>query len=494
MFVQREKGGVNVGFIQFASSPIHFAALLEIARDQFLAQKSIHYAIWGAKTHFPCRMSANFQSLSTNLPKKISRALKTAAPRSEITKQIGFDSLWVSEMMSLLLPILAEIKSISDFTQLRINGLNPGPAIANEFVTITKSRNSIPNENLELIHDMLRSYLEVFSATRIWLRENSIHELYLFNGRFLHERAAWDASKMEEVMVMIFETTRDRLHIRPEGFHNRNNNQRLMLEHWRESKESDCFKFEVSDQWFSNLRSDKNPFSTENTAGVELDAPYILYFSNSDDEAVGFWEHWNQNLGTQIECVRELIRIVNVQSEYELVIRLHPNLASKPEGDQREWLDLLDSEHVRVIGPNEPISSYGLIQSSRAVITFGSTIGIEAAYMNKPVMVLADCKYDELGFAFKPTDWESAKSWIENSKNVSSAELLERKKLSRIFGYFIFTGGQKFKYAKLVEIGWGAWKVIDFLGFSWDESRILDLYRRFLLKMKFISKIRKVAK
>ena len=494
MVVQRKNHGVNVGFIQFASSPIHFAALLEIARDQFLGQRSIHFAIWGAKTHFPCRMSANFQSLSTNIPKNISRALKTAAPRCDISRQLRFDSLWVSEMMSLLLPILAGIKSISDFSQLMINGLNPGPAIANEFVTITKSRNSIPNQNLGLVRDMLQSYLEVFSATKIWLEENSIEQLYLFNGRFLHERAAWDASKAEEVSVMIFETTRDRLHIRTEGFHNRSNNQRLMLEHWNNSRESECIKFEVSDQWFSNLRSDKNPFSTENAAGAALNVPYILYFSNSDDEAVGFWEHWNQNLGTQIECVRELIKLVKAQNEYKLVIRLHPNLASKPKRDQLEWRDLLASENVMVIGPSEPISSYALIQRSRAVITFGSTIGIEAAYMNKPVMVLADCKYDELGFAYKPTDWDSAKRWIENSKNVSDKELLERKNLSRIFGYFIFTGGQRFKYTNLLEIGWGAWMVIDFMGFSWNESKILNLYRKFILKMRFLSKIRKVSK
>ena len=32
---------LNVGFIQFASSPVHFAGLLEIAHDEFLGKKFI---------------------------------------------------------------------------------------------------------------------------------------------------------------------------------------------------------------------------------------------------------------------------------------------------------------------------------------------------------------------------------------------------------------------------------------------------------------------
>jgi len=474
----------NVGFIQFASSPVHFAGLLEIARDQFLDGNSIHFAIWGAQTHFPCRMSVNFQSLSRNIPKNIVGALNTAAPSCEISNELRFDQTWVTEKISQITPTLMRLKSVEDFTQLRMGNLNPGPAIANEFVTITKSRNSSPVENLNLISDLLQSYLETYSATELWIREKCIDQLFLFNGRFLHERAAWDAGKVSEISILIFETTRNNLHVRQEGFHNRVNNQRLMLEHWDKATASELEKFNVSDQWFANLRSDKNPFSTGDIKIIDIKKPYILYFSNSDDEAVGFWEHWSQNLGTQLNCVKELIRIIDAQSEYSLVIRLHPNLASKPKRDQQEWLEISSSEKVTIFGPNDPISSYLLIQSSQAVITFGSTIGIEAAYMGKPVMVLADCKYDELGFAFKPTNWDTAQDWIENSKYISETEFLEKRNLSRIFGYFIFTGGQRFKHSNLEEAGWGAWKVIDFLGFSWKDPEIVALYRKFLLKFR----------
>lgn len=483
---------LNVGFIQFASSPVHFAGLLEIAHDEFLGGKFIHSAIWGAQTHFPARMSENFQTLSGNIPRKIRGALNTAAPTSDISAKLQFNAEWVADMTAQFAPALSELKSVADFSNLRIGKVNPGPAIANEFVTITKSRNSSPAKNLSLIRAMLQSYLEVFSATQLFIFQKSIEKLFLFNGRFLHERAAWDAGKICNIHVLIFETTRDNLHIRHQGFHDRVNNQRLMLEHWNALTASEIDRVKVSDQWFANLRGAKNPFSTDNFQSAEIQKPYILYFSNSDDEAVGFWEHWSQHLGTQVECVKELIRIIDAQNEFYLVIRLHPNLATKPMSDQAEWLDLPNSEKVRVINPSDPISSYSLIQGSQAVITFGSTIGIEAAYMSKPVMVLADCKYDELGFAFKPTSWEAVKQWIGNSKLVTEYELYEKKTLSRIFGFFVFTGGRRFKYANLEEIGWGAWAVKDFIGYSWNESSIVKFYRKALLRFKLWRFIRKV--
>lgn len=484
----------KVGFIQFASSPVHFAGLLELAHDSYNEGNSVYFAIWGAQTHFPCRMSTNFQTLSKTIPRKIVSVLRIAAPESVIENTAIFDRQWVSDMMAEMNQWLSSLKNIDDFSLLKIGEINPGPAIANEYVSITQSRNTSPAENIPIIRDLLRSYFEVFSATQIWITRNSIDKLFLFNGRFLHERAAWDAGRQIGVDIDIFETTRNNLHVRAEGFHNRRHNQKMMLEHWKVSTDSNQEKIKLSDLWFANLRGESNPFSTNSSRKIKIDAPFILYFSNSDDEAIGFWEHWSQNLGTQIDCVKKLIKYFEARHEYTLIIRLHPNLASKPKLDQKEWINLASSKNVKIIGPTEKVSSYALIQECQGVITFGSTIGIEAAYMEKPVMILADCKYDELGFAYKPNDWSTAFNWIENLRLVSVADLKKNRELSRIFGYFVLSGGNRFKYSNLEEVGWGSWKVNNFLGFNWVEPVLLSFYRRAILKMRTWRMTRKVKR
>jgi hypothetical protein len=477
---------LNIGFVQFASGEMHFAGMLEIVRAEYLAGNSINLAIWGSKTRFPTRMSENFQTFSKGIPRNLQCAISMAAPNHHLANALRYDSRWTREKTLKFRPILRSLSSIEDFSKLYINDINPGPALANEFVTLSKSRNARLNQNFGLLEEMLISYLQVYNATQEWLRDNAITKMYLFNGRFLHERAAWDAAKSMSIQTMIFETTRDNLHIRELGFHNRVNNQKLIREHWESSPLALNLKREISDQWFMNMRSGANPFTTNSSNSISISESYFVYFSNSDDEAVGFWDQWNQGLGSQIDCVRKLIGHFEKDGNSILVIRLHPNLASKPQTDQAEWKELKESKFVKLILPLEKVSSYSLIESSSGVITFGSTIGIEAAYMSKPVMVLADCKFDELGFAFKPRSWNEAFGWF--AKKFTPLELDINRELSRSFGFFVLTGGQRFMFSKLREIGWGRWKVESFLGFDFAENFLMKTFRKILLKLKLFRK------
>jgi hypothetical protein len=477
---------LNVGFIQFASGEVHFAGMLEIVHTEFLAGNSIHVAIWGSKTHFPTRMSENFQTIGKALPRKIQRVILIAAPHQHLESKFRYDSSWIKNQIRNFRPIFESLSKIEDFTKLCIGQINPGPALANEFVTLTKSRNANPLQNREILEDMLHSYLQVYSATQKYIQANSITKIYLFNGRFLHERAAWDAAKSMGIKTVIFETTRNRLHMRELGFHNRQNNQQLIREHWLSSPLPLDAKKEISDEWFRNMRSGGNPFTTNSSNSIAIPTPYFVYFSNSDDEAVGFWEQWDQGLGSQIDCVKDLISHFERKKNFKLVIRLHPNLASKPQIDQAEWKDLRESEFVKVILPLDEVSSYSLIESSQGVITFGSTIGIEAAFMSKPVMVLADCKFDELGFAFKPKNWAQAFEWLTST--ITPTELEKKRELSRTFGFFVLTGGQPFRFSQLLEIGWGKWTVKNFLDFDFTEHFALKNYRKVLLKQKLLRK------
>ena len=477
---------MQIGFVQFASGEMHFAGMLELVRAEYLAGNSINLAIWGSKTHFPTRMSENFQTLFKGIPRKIQGAISIAAPRHHSANELRYDSRWTKNKNLEFRPILKSLSTIEDFSKLCINDINPGPALANEFVTLTKSRNARLDQNFGLLEEMLISYLQVYNATQKWLHDNSITKMYLFNGRFLHERAAWDAAKSMNIHTMIFETTRNNLHIRELGFHNRVNNQRLIREHWESSPLSLNLKREISDQWFTNMRSGANPFTTNSSSSISISETYFVYFSNSDDEAVGFWDQWNQGLGSQIDCVRTLIAHFEKNGNSKLVIRMHPNLASKPQADQVEWMELKESKFVKLILPLEKVSSYSLIESSSGVITFGSTIGIEAAYMSKPVMVLADCKFDELGFAFKPRNWDEAFGWF--AKKFTSLELDVNRELSRTFGFFVINGGHRFKFSKLREIGWGRWKVESFLDFDFAENFLVKAFRKILLKLKLFGK------
>jgi hypothetical protein len=477
---------MNIAFFQFASSPIHQCALFELIHQESLEKNKCFVSLWGKNTYFPSRMSANFQTLLTKAPLQTLKLIKRSSTNAEINFKIEFDKVWVEARYSNLKNQLSTASTFADLQNLETDGVKPGSAIANEIVTLIQDRNLSIINNRSLILKMIRSYLEIYSATQYNIFKNKIDKVLLFNGRFLHERAVWDASKDLNVEILLFETTRNRLHIRALGFHNRVNNQKLILEHWNNSDETLENKIIESNIWFEEMNGKSNPFFTDTKVQSKRDKPFLIYFSNSDDEAIGFWDTWSENLGKQIDCVQNLQDIFAKQNKYDLIIRLHPNLLNKTDNEINSWLNLPRRPNSELIGPSERISSYELLEKSVGVITFGSTMGIQAAHALKPVLVLADCKYDELGIADKANSWEFVINWVNNLNDFSKDILNSRKEKSHAFGYFVRTGGRAFKYGQLYEKGWGAWSVKSFLDQTYHEYKFLEKVRILKLKVKMI--------
>lgn len=115
----------------------------------------------------------------------------------------------------------------------------------------------------------------------------------------------------------------------------------------------------------------------------------VVFFTSSSDEMfavfdeISYGEFPDQHalaMALSKEC-REL--------GLQLVVRLHPHLRFKHPSWLREWnFDALRSEGAMVLGPEDPSDSYALVEAARAVITTGSTIGLEASYLGVPNAVL----------------------------------------------------------------------------------------------------------
>lgn len=445
----------------------------------------VFYCLWGSGTKYPGRMSVGFENLNRKHPKSIAKLIKHAAVNVKFTSKIEFDHNWVSSMTANLSNVISNASNISMLKDIDVLGVKPGAALANEITTLTKNRDIDLNKNKRLVRVLVESYLQVYNAVTKFTIANSVDRIFLFNGRFLHERAVWDAARTQGVQVVLFETTRNRYFLREEGFHSRSNNQKVMLEHWDNSDLILKERLEIGSKYFSELRSRSRPFFMETKKDLKIGKPYFVYFSSSDDEAVGFWDEWNEPLGEQIECVKRLQKIFDNQNRYELIVRLHPNLKNKSDNQKLGWLTIKDSESSRIIGPEEPISSYELLDNSVGSITFGSTIGLESAFALKPSLVIADCGYDLLGVVDKATSWADVSNWIFKNHKINEEELLHRRNQACIRGFFIATGGITFNYTTLVDMGLGAWNATSFDGMRIKSNSIIGKYRKLISYIKF---------
>lgn len=236
------KNIVNVAFFQFATSSIHFAASLEILNKECRSGNKTFYSLLGQTTHFPSRMAKMGETLLGKAPRQIKHLIFKADPNVAFKDKIEYDENWVQKHMEAFTQQLNQISNISMLPSLQFGSIKPGAAIANEIITYSKDNDINLLKNQKLVVFLLRSYLEVYSHTLISIRDHQISRVHIYNGRFLHERASWDAAKQLDCEILIFETTHNRYQQRAEGFHNRVNNQKVMKEPLEEFRTRDFQK------------------------------------------------------------------------------------------------------------------------------------------------------------------------------------------------------------------------------------------------------------
>lgn len=474
-------------FVQFATTSMHFAASLEIC-SHLNEEASINYFFWGASTLFPNSMNSNAGMWPHRIPAQYKACVNESNTNVIFSTNLAFDTAWVQEQLDSILPKASKITSMEDLRKLDSIDLKPSSAISNCLTTLLSQKSLSSKKHGALLKRVLTSYLQVYSAVQ---KESALQNFDLgliFNGRFLHERACWDALKDLGIKTLLFETTRDRYFLRPEGFHSRMTNQDYINKFWANSSEPLAERERIAQENYRARRYGRNKFILMDEEKRTESHEYFAFFANSDDEAFGFWESWLQPLGSQIDVIKKLQDLFDVRQKELLLIRLHPNFANKSKEEKRRWNSIISSAYSRVIGYAEEVSSYDIMANAKGVLTFGSTIGLESAFWNKPVAVLADCHYDELGVADKLVNWDEVSRWLEEGYRLDSTQINQRHMAACKKPWFLHHAGENFSHTSLKEIGnpgWGEWEATSFKGIGLKTNFLMRKFSRAILRLKF---------
>ena len=144
--------------------------------------------------------------------------------------------------------------------------------------------------------------------------------------------------------------------------------------------------------------------------------------------------------------LRKILNSFKNKKEFFFFVRLHPNMRQlKINSSQMKDLFKLNKEfhNLKMIWPESEIDSYELIKNTEKVITFGSTITLEACFMKKPVISLNNNLFTQLNCAYTP------------KKHSNLIKLIEKKSLkpknwkNSLFFFDYYTNrGRKFKFFK----------------------------------------------
>jgi hypothetical protein len=125
------------------------------------------------------------------------------------------------------------------------------------------------------------------------------------------------------------------------------------------------------------------------------------------------------------------------------VIRAHPDESRPGKSSQESVGQWVAQNHADTlpnlvfVDPDQPLSSYELIQRSKFVMVYNSTIGLEASIMGMPVLCAGRARFTQLPTVFFPT---SPDAYRQLAQNFLAADKIlippEFKRNARRFLYF----------------------------------------------------------
>ena len=312
---------------------------------------------------------------------------------------------------------------------------------------------------LQYIEIGIRSY---YSA-RNHLKSYNVDKILLYNGRMARYRPLLRLAQKNNIDIKVYEYPllgfMNYIMIQNQYPHDFANISKELFKHFRSSILSYEDKVSLGKKWFEN-RVDKAgqvkdvllpKFNERMHASVmpqqwNKNAFNLVFFVSSEYEIADIVEVKSTHPYSQEKIVE---RINSLFPDINIYVRMHPSLDGVEKKFVEKMINLDQLKNVSVISSKSPIDSYELMKMSDLILSFGSTVGIESAYLKKPVITVGASWYQEFQADINiRTDQELVNS-IKNATedNFSNFPLPEeRKRRACEFSYSFQNFGEKPKY------------------------------------------------
>ena len=351
------------------------------------------------------------------------------------------------------------IKSIKDLNSFCYDGENIGQGVASRLLSLFRDHRFSFEENIDQIYRELSTAIESYDNLKYHIEHFNPQIGYVFNGRVTIFHVAILLYKKYDMEYRAYEAAQNKnkylLRINANNFDidDFEKESNLLWNSNKNLKE----KEKIANEWFSNkingLEVAGGKLETFTTNQIKSTLPdnfnykkiNIAIFNSTIDE-IYYVDGWKNPIykPDQTEGVRQtLVDFLNFD-DYVFYLRVHPNMRNLPKSTtQLKDIKALDEEfdNLVVIWPDEKIDSYELIRASDKVLVYGSTIGIEAAYLNKPTILAARALYENLGCVYTPSSHQEVVKLLK-TKNLLP---LDSKRVLK-YGYREMMHGIDFKY------------------------------------------------
>jgi hypothetical protein len=319
---------------------------------------------------------------------------------------------------------LQEFNNLNELIDISYKDINIGRGIASSIISLFREYDINKIENIkEIVLENAKMAINVIQNFEQFIAEYSPDEIYLFNGRFTEVYALTQLCKKLGITYKTYETgsLRSKYMIKKNiTVHNIASFQEDMAKISNEVHKDVILReggkiFEErmtgnQGEYFNFLMLQEKGFLPKN---FNVKKQNITMFNSSEDE-MKVIKDWTFNLyNNQGEAIVNILNHFKNREDIHFYLRVHPNLMGVLNS-QTEDIKRLNFSNLTIIEAHELVDTYSLINASDKVISFGSTVGVEASYLKKPSILLGNAFYKGIDCVYEPNNYEDLFELINN--------------------------------------------------------------------------------
>lgn len=357
-----------------------------------------------------------------------------------------------------------DFKSIEEVKAYQLDGVDIGMSVASSFISYLRDAEPDLVQHGDTLKRLFKASLSVYHSFKNHLTHQKPDLLYIFNGRFSNLRPVIRICEQRDIPYIVHEqgSSKNKYGLFDNHLpHSPSARHLKILAHWETEKE-EALKVDIATKFFLQRRegiehADKAMVRFPDDQGMlpdywDSNKRNVVIFNSSDDEfaAVGR-EFFNPLFGKQIEVLKMLREKLKHDSQLVITLRMHPNLKGVDNSLVKETKKLA-GDNFQVIFPDSKVNSYHLIDAADAVLTFGSTTGVEAVFANKASILVGNAIYRELNCTYNP---DNPAELIDMLRKVEEPKPVLG---ALMYAFYRATFGEDFKYYEPINFSKGKFK------------------------------------
>jgi hypothetical protein len=443
-------------FAPLAYSTPHFETDLEIAQRHLDLGDEVDLALCDGELP-ACQLNPLREA--KRCAACVSRNLQGAAQLSRTVRTLHMPGFLTADDLARIEALPKVFANQAALRAFRFEAFDAGMATLSSLIDFVRSDEVDTRQHAGVIHQLLAGAVQTYLTVLRALEANAYDRVYIYNGRWSMVRSAVRACEKLGVPYYTHERGADfhRFALFKNTLPHDMGDYRTQIRAAWENAKDNTAALASAHEFFTGRRQrvEKSWFSyTKEQELGRLPADWastqrrFVVFTSSEFEFAAIGSDTGGRLyQDQVQGVARIAELLaRLVPEARLWVRVHPN--DNGEATAKTWRETTSAlANVTLVGSKEKIDSYAMLDGAERIITFGSTIGIEATYWRHVSIVLNDGFYAGLGAVYEPAD------------EAELIDLLLRQDVAPLprettlpFGYYSANQGETFRHFETAAI------------------------------------------